>query len=182
MKKSKRGCGDWMLGQFAAPYQAVKSRDKNRKMDAKRLWGDFRKNLLKTAYVGGGFQFDIAIKQASGSKGEVDFLSDLFGQPPCEIVFMYREPHGWWLSSKKKFNYSDEEMKRKYANALDNYDLLRGIPICYDETLISQLKSYDIFNGIKFDEFKPKPCPDVPGARELMDLFEKRKLEFKKIS
>lgn len=45
MSKAKRGYGDSMLGQFAQPMKAVRTREKNRSMDGSRLRVDFRRKL-----------------------------------------------------------------------------------------------------------------------------------------
>lgn len=172
MKVSRRGCGDWMLFEFAEPFKKAKNRQRS-KLNMNSMFTHFRKNLLRNANVGGGTSIDIIIKQATGRKIEVDFLSEIFKSAPKEKVFVYREPHGWWLSAKKKFNFSDEEMLINYRNGLSSFFEIGGTPICYGQNMPNNLAEIPSLSRVsKMDDFFCKEVTRVPEAVELENDFK----------
>lgn len=179
MEKARRGCGDFMLGQFAQPMLAVRERAENRAMNSQRLWNDFRQNLLRSAHIGSGRDLDAVVKQATGSALEVEFLTELFCAPPELILFLFREPHGWLQSVIKKFPGNDDQnnVTAYYKDAFERHSLIGGLPIVYNETLPSRLKSIELFADVDFSDFSPTKTRKVPEAQHLEVIFEKKCLE-----
>ncbi len=159
-----------MLHEFAEPFLRAKCRERSR-LNMDKMFADFRKNLLKNANVGGGNRIDIVIKQATGTSQEVDFLSEVFGSKPVEKVFVAREPHGWWLSSKKKFGHSDQEMLSHYRCGLQSFSELGGIPILYGQDMPKALAQIPLLSGVHIDDFVHKDSIKVPAADELEKEF-----------
>lgn len=170
MKISRRGCGDWMLYEFAEPFIKAKNRQRSR-LDMDKMFVDFKKNLMKNANIGGGNRIDIVIKQANGTPQEVDFLSKVFGSEPVEKVFAAREPHGWWLSAKKKFGHSDAEMLSNYRYGLQSFSKLGGTPILYGPDMPRVLAQISLLSGVHIDEFVHKDSVKVSAANELEKDF-----------
>lgn len=179
MERARRGYGDWMLGQFAEPMIAVRSRAPNRAMDARRLWRDFRKNLLRNAHVGQGKDLDVVVKQATGSALEVEFLTELFCAPPEVILFLFLEPHGWLESVQKKFPEASDQgqITAYYEKAFELYSSIGGEPIVYDETLPSRLKNIELLSDVDFSDFSPTEVEKISQAQHLEGYCEKKCLE-----
>ena len=172
MKISRRGTGDWMLFQFATAFSEAKNRERQT-MDIDKLESAFKKNLLRNALWGSGSQFDIVIKQAKGRKIELEFFTKLFRRPPDLVLFAYREPHGWWATSKIKFGRTDEFMIERYESAFETYQELGGIPIQYGDELVTYLQKSPLFNGIEVENFSPKSLTIVEEAKILETSFNR---------
>lgn len=144
-------------------------------MNKKRLWGDFRKNLLRNAQVGWGRDLDAVVKQATGSPAEVKFLSELFGSPPETILFIFREPQRWYESRRKKFPSATDphEVTAYYEGAFKRHSDIGGIPIVYDETLPDRLGRIKMFSKVDFSDFQPTVVEEVPQARHLDEVFQR---------
>ena len=159
-----------MLYEFAEPFIKAKNRQRSN-LDMTRMYAEFRKNLLKNANVGGGYSIDITVKQATGRAIEVDFLSEVFKSEPVEKIFVAREPHGWWSSAKKKFNFSDSDMITNYRNGLQSFFDLGGVPILYGADMPQQLADISLLSGVEIDEFSSKNVQKVSKAMPLEDDF-----------
>lgn len=178
LKVSKRGTGDWMLHEIIGPILKMNKRDKNRVLDLRALNLHIKRNLLKSAHIGGGFYFDIAIKQALGTqnikdtKNEIEYFTKLFHQPPSEILFLYREPKAWYLSAEKKFNHSEELLSNSYNKPFEAFKDIGGTAIQYDKNCLDNFfETKNYFKTIKVDEFSPKKIPDIEIPKSLIRTY-----------
>jgi hypothetical protein len=175
LKISKRGTGDWMMHEFAKAFVSAESRERQ-KLNMVNLKRAFRKNLLKNASIGGGQYYDFVLKQAVGSQDlpsaqcEIAFFTDLFKGPPHEIIFTFREPHGWWASAKKKFGHLDHDMIEYYQRAFEAYKINGGKAIEYGNDIVEHFGNHKIFNKIKIDSFKPKLIELKEEIEEIEEL------------
>jgi hypothetical protein len=171
LKISKRGTGDWMMHQFAEAFIAAETRERQ-KMDIDKLKGSFRRNLLANALIGGGQNYDIVIKQATGTKKELQFFTDLFRSEPADIIFAYREPHGWWRSSKIKFDRANDEMISAYCNAFRVYKgEIGGIALEYGKNLNEWFCTQEKFQKIQIEPFQQKEIIKVDDAMSLEETY-----------
>ena len=177
--KSKRGYGDWMLHQFAKPMLAVRTREDTRKMNSNRLWKDFRKNLLRSGHIGWGREIDVVVKQATGSVEELKFLTELFKQPPEEIYFLFREPHGWLKSARLKFSNLNEleNFEGYYQNSFERFDDIGGKAIVYDDTLPEQMSSDNFFGDVDFSDFHATVVEKEVNLDKLEEVFMQKRAE-----
>ncbi len=171
-KVSKRSTGDWMMDEFAIAFQRAETRERQT-LDVRRLYSDFRKNLLENAPVGAGAEYDIVIKQATGEKRELEFLKKLFCSEPAQILFLFREPHGWWRSAVKKFpTHNDSDREKNYRSVFESYENIGGQIIEYGPSIHEYLKSMPEFGSVEIEDFSPKPPNPIDEAKPLEDVYQ----------
>ena len=177
MKIAKRGTGDWMMHQFAEAYIAAERRERQ-KLDMVKLKRSFRRNLLANAHLGGGQAYDIVLKQAVGTQDiasvelEISFFTELFKAKPSELLFLYREPSGYWRSAKKKFGHDDDDMFVHYSRALETYKLNGGRAIEYGKELNDFIVNHPLLQKVKTDNFDPKPTREMEGLDVAIEEYQ----------
>jgi hypothetical protein len=171
LKVSRRGTGDWMMHQFSEAIIAAENRERQT-LNIKKLKKNFRKNLLANAHIGGGQHYDFIVKQAVGTqdlaqvKSEIQFFTDLFKSKPQELIFLYREPYGYWKSAKKKFSHENDEMFIHYKRAFEAFKENGGKAIEYGDELRNFFKMNPLFKNVQIEEFSPKPVEKVEGLEK----------------
>ena len=179
LRISRFGIGDWMLYQLSDPLLNLAERDESRSPKKAVLHKAFRKAILKNARIGSGRKFDLVVKQAVAEQSidevekEISWLSELFGSGPAEIIFIFREPHGWWRSAKKKFGYDHETMFSNYGQAFRAFDQIGGTPLVYDKTVLENyFAGHPVFSKMEVDPFEPKQIRIVDGLEQLEQTYQ----------
>lgn len=123
------------------------------------------------------------LKQAVGTqsltsvKNEIDFFTEVFKAAPTELLFLYREPHGYWRSAKKKFGHEDDEMYIHYCRAFNAYKQNGGQAIEYGEELKEFISTHPLLQKVKTDDFTPKAIAPLEGLEEALTAYRSFKEE-----
>lgn len=152
---SRQGIGDWMMHEVAETYHNIEVRERQH-LNMNKLYTDMKRNILENAPVGGGSAFDFVVKQANGKSIEVEFWTRIFQNPPHYILFLYREPDGWYSSASEKFHLNEKENIELYAESLRGFTKIGGVPIEYGEGINDYLKTLPEFQDKKILDFNIK--------------------------
>ncbi|MFB6258219.1 MAG: hypothetical protein ABEH38_05965 [Flavobacteriales bacterium] len=153
LKVARCGIGDWELKEFFRFIRNTRDRDYVT-LDTERAMAEMRDNILDNAHVGGGTQLDIAVKQIDCTKEELLYLQELFGGPPQEKLFLFREPSGWLSSAKDKFDLDDEAAVELYERSIASYELIGGQKLEYREGMEKDLQRSTFLKNTAPDPFE----------------------------
>lgn len=163
LKVARCGIGDWELGEFFHFIRRTRERE-HVMLDTARAMGELRDNVLDNAQVGGGKKLDIVVKQIDTSEEEFLHLQELFGGPPKEKLFLFREPSGWLPSAKKKFDIGEEEAIELYERSLATYEKIGGQKLEYEDGMEKELTELALLQNVSLAPFEvsQKKKEEVP--------------------
>lgn len=169
LKISRCGYGDWELKEFAAAINNASEREWVA-LNRQQFIDDLRINLLGSAHLGGGSNYDIAVKQISTNKMEFDFLVELFGQEPSHRIFMYRDPVYFVPSAIKKFQVDQEEAEQMYCDAILSFQAIGGTKVEY-ERIPDFITNNEDFKGVDIEPFKASKSERSDVNEKCVELY-----------
>jgi hypothetical protein len=134
MRVSRAGASDWMMDEFALACDHARQRGRQ-PLDVDRLIRDLRANVVRSALIGGGRDFDLVVKQPGTTRREYDFWAEMLGGPPAYTLFLFREPDGWWASAREWFGYEERAAAEVYRRDASTFGEIGGVPLEYGEDL-----------------------------------------------
>ncbi|MDY6937094.1 MAG: hypothetical protein SWY16_05440 [Cyanobacteriota bacterium] len=171
LKIAKSGASDWELREFVRGITKIENSQQTW-IDTDRLFYDFKQNILQNAAVGGGETFDFVVKQADATVDDFIFWKRLFQSEPKLILFLYREPLGWWSSLQEKFGMTETQGVNFYRSSFQRYDDLGGIVLEYGEAIPEYLHTLKEFENTELTPFRIKRDTFETAPPELAQYFD----------
>lgn len=135
---ARKVVSDWELQEFREPIERADERS-HVALRTDRLLQCMRRVALVSAPPGFGRQYEAVVKQHSISKQDYEFLVRIMGSEPQKKLFLYREPHGWRISARKKFGWDDDTALERYSSNLRSYYSIGGVALEYSAALPAEI-------------------------------------------
>lgn len=130
LQKSKLGISDWDLGDITKAIKKHQEKTRDHKnyiqLDHELIYQQLKRNILQTAYSGGGKQIKLTLKQAALTYENYLSLCAILGEPEKKI-FCFRHPQPYLNSATKKFPQFDiNNLKKTYLRSMKSFSKIGG--------------------------------------------------------